>query len=168
LSAGVGRGRIEAHHLERRRAQKRRRNHVVDERSLQRDGSSPLARYCSEPGLLPPDIDDQTVAVYGQDLISKSLLDRPKQAHRTTCIAWNRATDTVAGWPQQKLTIPNSRPTYTLSPAAFPASFGIDLYAYLAHLRGDDLFGEMGGQPASPDTLIGRRKQIMALASALL
>lgn len=134
----------------------------------QRYSLSHLARYCSERGILPADIDDQLVSVYGRDLISKSLLDRPKQAYRTTCIVWNKASDTVTGWPQQKLTIPSSRPTYALSPSAFPASFRIDLDAYLKLLSGDDLFGEMGGHPASPDTLKGRRKQILALASALV
>ncbi len=139
----------------------------IDDRH-QRYSLSHLARYCSERGITPADIDDQMVAVYGRDLISKSLLDRPKQAYRTACMAWNKASETLAGWPQQKLTVPNSRPTYALSPSAFPASFATDLDAYLAHLSGDDLFGEMGARPASPDTLKGRRKQILALASALV
>jgi integrase len=139
---------------------------VVDRH--QRYSLSHLARYCSERGVLPTDIDDQTIAVYGRDLILKSLLERPKQAYRNACLAWNKAMNTVAGWPQHKLTIPNSRPTYTLSPSAFPSSFGTDLDAYLEHLSGDDLFGEMGGRPASLDTLKGRRKQILGLASALV
>jgi hypothetical protein len=134
----------------------------------QRYSLSHLARYCSERGILPADIDDEVVAVYGRDLVSKSLLDRPKQAYRNACLAWNRAADTVAGWPQRKLRVPNSRPTYTLLAAAFPASFGTDLEAFLAHLRGDDPFAEMGDRPASPDTLKGKRKQILALASALV
>jgi integrase len=139
----------------------------IDDRH-QRYSLSHLARYCSERGILPADIDDEMIAVYGRDLISKSLLDRPKQAYRNACLAWNRAMDTVAQWPQQKLTIPNSRPTYALSQSAFPVPFRTDLDSYLAHLSGDDLFGEMGGRPASPDTLKGRRKQILALASALV
>jgi len=134
----------------------------------QRYSLSHLARYCSERGIRPVDIDDEVVAVYGRDLVSQSLLDRPKQAYRNACLAWNRSMNTIRGWPQHKLTIPSSRPTYALPPAAFPASFGIDLDAYLEHLSGDDLFGEMGGRPASPDTLKGRRKQILALASALV
>jgi hypothetical protein len=133
----------------------------------QRYSLSHLARYCSERGILRADIDDEVVAVYGRDLVSKSLLDRPKQAYRNACLARNRAADTVAGWPQRRLRVPSSRPAYTLSPATFPASFGTDLEAYFAHLRADDPFGEMGDRPASPDTLKGRRKQILALASAL-
>jgi hypothetical protein len=104
----------------------------------QRYSLSHLARYCSERDRLPADIDDDVVAEYGRDLVSKSLLDRPKQAHRNACLAWNLGVDTVVGWPQQKLTVPNNRQIYARSLSAFPELFRSDLENYLAHLTGDD------------------------------
>jgi len=134
----------------------------------QRYSLSHLGRYCSARGRLPADIDDDLVAGYGRDLVAKSLLERPKQAYRNACLAWNMAVDTIAGWPQQRLAVPNHRRIYARSLSAFPESFQSDVENYLAHLTGDDLLGEMAARPASPDTLNGRRKQILAVASALV
>ena len=134
----------------------------------QRYSLSHLARYCSARDRLPADIDNDVLAQYGEDLISKSLLDRPKQAYRNACLAWNMAVDTIAGWPQQRLTVPNRRRIYARSLSAFPESLQSDVENYLRHLTGDDLLGEMAARPASPDTLKGRRKQILAVASALV
>ncbi len=139
----------------------------IDDRH-QRYSLSHLARYCSGRGKLPADIDGMIMAEYGRDLVSKSLIDRPKQAYRNSCLAWNLAADSVTGWPQWKLEVPNNRRTHALSPSAFPASFRTDLENYLSHLNGDDPFSEMAPRPASPDTLKGRHKQILALASALV
>ena len=100
--------------------------------------------------------------------MSKSLLERPKQAYRDACLAWNLAVDTVLEWPQKKLTVPNHRRIYARSLSAFAESFQSDVENYLTHLAGDDLLSEMAARPASPDTLKGRRKQILAVASALV
>jgi integrase len=133
----------------------------------QRYSLSHLARYCSVRDRLPADIDDDLVTGYGRDLLSKSLLERPKQAYRDACLAWNSAADSVVGWPQQKLTVPNHRQIYARSLSAFPESFQSDVENYLAHLTGDDLLGEVATRPASRETLKGRRKWILAIASAL-
>jgi integrase len=139
----------------------------IDDRH-QRYSLSHLARYCSAQGKLPADIDGTIMAEYGRDLVSKSLIDRPKQAYRNACLAWNLAADSVTGWPQRKLEVPNNRRTYALSPSAFSEPFQTDLENYLSHPNGDDPFSEMAARPASPDTLKGRHKQILALASALV
>ena len=139
---------------------------VVDRH--QRYSLSHLGRYCSARDRLPVDIGDDLVAGYGQDLVSKSLLKRPKQAYRNTCLAWNMGVDTIAGWPQQRLAVPNHRRIYARSLSGFSESFQSDVENYLAHLTGDDLLGEMAARSASPDTLKGRRKQILAVASALV
>jgi integrase len=134
----------------------------------QRYSLSHLARYCSARDRLPADIDNDVLAQYGEDLISKSLLDRPKQAYRNACLAWNMAVDTIAGWPQQRLTVPNHRRIYARTLSAFPESFQSDVENYLRHLSGDDLLSEMAVGPVTPETLKGRRKQILAIASALV
>ena len=139
---------------------------IADRR--QRYSLSHLARYCSARDRLPADIDDDLVAGYGRDLVSKSLLERPKQAYRNACLAWNMAVATIAGWPQQRLAVPNHRRIYARSLSAFPESFQSDVENYLVHLTGDDLLDEMAARPASLDTLKGRRKQILAVASALV
>ena len=70
---------------------------------------SRLARYCSGRGLPPVAVDDAVMAGFGQALLQGSLVGRPKQVHRSACLAWNECIDRVPGWPQQTLTVPNNR-----------------------------------------------------------
>jgi integrase len=133
-----------------------------------------FGRYQSARGIEPADVDQEVMDGYCGDVVSKSMLTRPKQAVRETVLAWNEAVE-VLGCPDlQKLSVPNNRRRYVLSPEAFPMSFRADLDAYLLSLRGDDLFaeddlfGEGRSSPASPDTIASWRKQILAITSALV
>src|SRR6516225_8390060 len=67
---------------------------------------SHFARYCVERGRLPADVDDELMSAYGRDLVSQSLLERPKQMHRTACLAFNEGIDASAGPPMRKLRVP--------------------------------------------------------------
>jgi integrase len=127
-----------------------------------------FARYCSERGIAPSDVDNEVLSSYRRDLISSSLLHLPKQAARRVVRAWNCARATEAGRHLRELEIPYTRRKYSLSLATFPNSFREDLDSYQAHLKGDDVFGERGARPASPDTITARRYDILALASALV
>lgn len=140
---------------------------AIDDR-YQRYRLSHLARYLSERGIDPAGVDDDVVNAYRRDLLSNSLLHRPKQAVRYAVRAWNCVRNTEAGQHLRELQIPISRRQHTLSPAAFRPSFREDLEAYLVHIKGDDLFCERAERPASPDTIISQRHQILALASALV
>jgi integrase len=133
-----------------------------------RNRLSRFARLMSARGIEPADIDDGTMHRFGEELLSKSLVTRPKQAARETTQAWNEAISTTAGSPLRRLTIVNNLRRYALSPDAFPPSFGADLDAYLRQSRGENLFGESAAYPMSPDTVAARRKWIFGLASALV
>lgn len=134
----------------------------------QRCALSRVARYCAGQGIAPEQVDDAIIASFGRTLLSRSLVDRPKQVHRDACRAWNLAVDTVDGWPPRKLTVPNNRRTYALPWSSFPASFLADVETYLTHLAGQDLSSETASRPASPLTIRNRRVQILELASALV
>jgi hypothetical protein len=128
---------------------------------------SRLARYCSGRGLAPVAVDDAIMAGFGEALLQGSLVGRPKQVHRSACLAWNECIDRVPGWPQQMLTVPNSRRDYALALSVFPDSFQADVNAYLDHLAGNDLLADTATHPASPVTLKFRRTQLRQMASAL-
>jgi hypothetical protein len=91
-----------------------------------------------------------------------------EQAHREACPAWNRAVETVPGWPQVQLRV--LAEPLRLCPArrTYPASFATDLQAYLDHLAGNDLFVETARQPASPLTIHDNRLQLLEIAAALV
>jgi len=128
---------------------------------------SRLARYCSGRGLAPVAVDDAVMAGFGQALLQGSLVGRPKQVHRSACLAWNECIDRVPGWPRQTLTVPNNRRDYSLPWSIFPGSFRAEVEAYLEHLAGNDLLADTAPRPASPVTLKFRRTQLRQMASAL-
>jgi integrase len=128
---------------------------------------SRLARYCSGCGLAPAAVDDAIMAGFGQALLQGSLVGRPKQVHRSACLAWNECIDRVPGWPQQMLTVPNNRRDFSLPWSIFSDSFRADRDAYLDHLAGNDLLADTVSHPASPVTLKFRRTQLRQMASAL-
>ncbi len=117
---------------------------------------------------MPELVDDSVMASFGKALLAQSLVGRPKQVHRMACLVWNEATDTVVGWPQRKLAIPDNRRTYALPWSTFPDSLRADVEAYLTHLSGQDLLAETASGPASAVTLKFRRVQILEIAPALI
>jgi hypothetical protein len=130
---------------------------------------SRLARYSSAHGVGLSRVDDDFIDRYRRDLRSRSLVDRPNRTVRQAILAWNQVRGLLAGWPLRELRVPNHWQEHAaLLLTAFPLSFQQDFTAYLTSLKGDDLFGERGLRPASPDTLKTRRSQLLVLASALV
>lgn len=129
---------------------------------------SRLAGFCAAQGIAPEHVDDTVLAAFGADLLRHSLIERPKQVHREACLAWNRSVEAVSGWPQTRLQVPENRRDYALPLSAYPASFGTEVAAYLAHLAGTDLFAATARRPASPTTLKCTRLRLLQLAAALV
>ena len=139
----------------------------VDDR-YERFRLSRFFSYASANGIEPDQVDDQTVANFDESLSRNSLLERQTQVVRDLCLAWNRCSGSIEGWPAARLTVPNRRRDYALPPSTYPASFGADVDAYLAHLAGGDLFDATGRGPASPATLRDVRLRLFQLAAALV
>ena len=130
-----------------------------------------LSRFfscASANGIEPDQVNDRTVADFAESLKRNSLLERQTQVIRDLCLAWNRCSGSIEGWPAARLTVPNRRRDYALPLSAYPASFGADVDAYLAHLAGGDLFNAAGRGPASPATLRDVRLRLFQLAAALV
>jgi integrase len=124
--------------------------------------------FTSANGVEPEQVNDQIVADFAENLKRNSLLERQTQIVRDLCLAWNRCADTIPGWPEARLKVPDRRRTYALPASAYPASFGADVEAYLAHLAGGDLFDAMSRDPASPATLRDVRLRLFQMAAALV
>jgi integrase len=126
-----------------------------------------LANHCSTQQIPPGQLDDAVSAAFGAALLN-SLIERPKQVHRDACLAWNRAAESIPGWPALRLSVPQNRRDYAFPVTHYPASFGTELQAYLGHVAGTDLFTEAARRPASPLTLNDNRLQLLQLAAALV
>ena len=124
--------------------------------------------YASENGVEPDDVDDQTVADFGESLKRYSLAKDQARIVRETCRIWNRCAASVDGWPVLQLTVPNRRRVYALPADAYSQSFNDELQAYLVHLANGDLFAKTGRGPASPTTLRDLRLRLFQAAAALV
>ena len=124
--------------------------------------------YASANGVEPNAVDDRTVADFAESLKRNSLLERQTEIVRGLCVAWNRCTEKIEGWPAARIGVPNSRRDYALPPTTYPPSFVADVEAYMAHLAGGDLFNATGRAPASPATLRSFRVLLFEMAAALV
>ena len=92
----------------------------------------------------------------------------PNDLHKQVTRCWNRARETVPGWPQITLTVPDFRPQPASLPwEAFEPSFVEDVERYLSLLGGDNLLDEDApDRPCKPSTIKTRRDYLRLAASA--
>ena len=137
---------------------------------FERTRLSRFVTFASAKDLAPDQVNDQTVNDFAKNLHGNSLLERKTQIVivRNLYRAWNLCANSVPGWPDVQLTVPDRRRYYALPASAYPPSFGADVEAYLARLGGSDLFDETGCSPASPLTLRDVRFRLFQMAAALV
>ena len=132
-------------------------------------GLSRFVHYSNSQGTAPDRVDDRVMEAFGRFLANETMHRKPRQAHRGTCILWNRAVDQVADWPKQKVNVPSYRNSFSLPLNAFPDTFQSDLASWLDQLSGKDLLAsDAPVRPLRRATLHGKREQVRRLASALV
>jgi hypothetical protein len=88
---------------------------------------------------------------------------------RDTRRAWNRAVDTVPGWPQQRLEPPQSKHSpYWLRPDQLPESLGQEIEDHCHRLAHPDPFLGPSRAGLAPGTIHQHRVLFITLASALV
>ena len=133
-----------------------------------RVGLSRLAHFATGRGIAPAEVTDVVMVDLLVHLECDGLHKTPRKAYRNTCMNWNRAATTIAGWPAHQLTLPSYSRAYVLSRELLPASLVADIDAFLFHLRGDDLAEESDFKPLRPRSIATRRQQIFGFVSALI
>lgn len=133
-----------------------------------REGLSRFARYCSAQGISPSDVDDSTAVSFLAALENEGLIRKPRQVHRMMCIAWNRAANTLAIWPQSRLTVPQYKENYSLGWDDFPPPLATEATAYLDRLAGKDLLAELDFRPLKPASIDSYDRLLRAFLSALV
>ena len=133
-----------------------------------RFGLSRLIGYCSARGIAPDEVDDAVAAELFQWMSSATLTKKPERRFRAIVKAWNKAAETVDGWPKTVLAVPSNRDPYCLKWEEFPASFRQDAEAWLArNADPDPLDFDAPPRPWSEASLKTYRFQIRQLVSAL-
>lgn len=138
--------------------------------NYQRASLRRLMRFCSAQDIAPADVDDTVIAEFGAALETDGTIKHPRVKAQSAARAWNQCKENVPGWPQQTLTVPAYRETYTLDWSDFQESFRADAEAFLRRLGKDgDLLAADGPPRALTDKTIRTRSyQIRQFASALV
>ena len=133
-----------------------------------RNGLSRFMSVCSVLGITPDAVDAATFEVFRKALEEQSLNRAPSQVHRTTCVLWNKAGQTIPGWPDGRANVPSLANRYSLEWDAFQTSFREDAAAFLKRSGNQDVLADDYARSVEPSTIQMRRKQILQVATALV
>ena len=133
-----------------------------------REGLSRFARYCSDRGVSPTDVDDDIAAAFLSALENDGLIRKPRQVYRTLCVMWNRAAKMFLTLSLAPLTVPQYKIVYSLPWDAFPPSLRDEATAYLARLSGEDLLADGDFRPLRPASIQSYDRLFRAFFSALV
>jgi integrase len=130
---------------------------------------SRFLRFCQAMGWVPDEIGDEHMERFAEYLEHEAMLDQADAVARATRYAWNRAVDTVAGWPVRRVAPPPSkRRPYWLRLDELPASLQQEQHDYLHRLGHPDPFVGPGSRILRPATVVQYRNALIMLASALV
>jgi transcriptional regulator with XRE-family HTH domain len=92
---------------------------------------SPFLRYCSAIGILPQEVNDETLRNFAEHRKQFDLGDGISRKLTKTRTAWNRAAATILGWPKQLLSEGTKTTEYLkIAFERFPESFRQDIARY--------------------------------------
>ena len=131
-------------------------------------GLSRFIGFCSAQGVSPGAVSRETFESFREALLNGTSVRRPLYVHRKTCLLWNRAADSIAGWPQGRAVVSTLKRRYALAWQEFPESFRRDVDAYLDRLVERNPFDDDYARPIRPSTAQLRRKQLLQIATALV
>jgi len=112
-------------------------------------------------------VDLTVFAQFQQALETDSLAKAPHTVYRTACVLWNRAAQSIAGWPTLTVPVPSGSRRYARDWADLPDSFRSDANAFLDRMGNQDPFADDYAPSTKPSTVHMRRKQILQVATAL-
>ncbi len=133
-----------------------------------RIGLSRFMSSCSLEGILPADVTGPIFERFARALRQDTIIEKPKQVYRTTCLFWNQAAQEITGWPKLSVPVPNENRRYAMFWEELPATFQVDAEAFLSRMGNQDPFAEDYAPSVRPRTVELRRKQILQMSTALV
>jgi integrase len=133
-------------------------------------GLSRFIGFCDREGIAPNAVCDAVSDRFRAYLETDTQVPDPHDCHRAACRLWNKAAETVAGWPSIRLKIPvNRRQRQSIPIDSFPLPLRQEFAAYIESLRITDLFAEEAPQKAlAPSTVQQRAAELGLALSALV
>jgi len=133
----------------------------------QRFGLSRFMNFCGSRGIEPSAVDGTVFEDFRRHLTERSLVRNPATVYAQTCRLWDRAGETVAGWPEYRVRLPGASKGYSLDWSTFPESFQKDVEAFLYQKANPNILLDSYSRPTREATTIGRRKCLRQMATAL-
>jgi integrase len=131
-------------------------------------GLSRFMRFCTDRTIMPSDVDDAVFDRFREALQSESLVESPHRVHRTACDQWNKAAQSVSGWPAVAVKLPGNARHYSFAWSDFPASFVADIESFLGRSGGGGPFADDYVRAQRPGTIQLQRRQLQQMASHLV
>jgi len=133
-----------------------------------RYGLTRFMSFCSGRGIMPDAVGQAVFDRFREALENESLRRNAQQSYKTACATWNEASETIPGWPQVQVVVPDGTRRYAYDWDAFPSSFRSQVDDYLEHLTNEDPFSDDYVESLRPATIDQRRQQLRQIASALV
>ena len=140
---------------------------LIPDRYFQ-SGLSRFMSYCTARGIAPAAVTAETVVQFGTEVETYSLVRDPGAIYRDTCTLWNKAVETIPGWPPLQVEVPSRRRDFALPLTAFSPPFQAEVEAFLTRAAEPDVFSEHYSKPIADNTVRNRRRQILMAATALV
>jgi hypothetical protein len=119
---------------------------------------SRFMRWCADQGILPFDVEGETLTSFLAYCDENDLKLEPAQLRRRVAHSWNKCADQVASWPRTKLPLVPARIAWTLPWADFHPVLCDQVDVWLEHRANPDLRDDDGpSRPLRPLTLKERR-----------
>jgi integrase len=126
-------------------------------------------RFGQSMGWVPKEVGDEQVEIFQAYLQHEAMIDKVDDVVRATRRTWNRAADTIPGWPQRRLSPPTlKREPYWVPRDQLPPSLQGELAAYLHRLGNPDPFLGQSSRMLSAGTVEQYAAALTAIASALV
>ena len=132
-------------------------------------GLSRFARYASERGIAPPEVDDGTIEAFIATVRAETLHRKPNDLHRKVAQIWNEAAE-CSSRALQSVQVPSFKhPPQRVDWSTLSDSFRADVDRYLKWCAGTDMFAtDARPRAMAPQTVRLRRDQIHAAVTALV
>lgn len=125
-------------------------------------------RWCSQSGIAPEAVTQETVDLYYDRVSNHSLLSKADAKFQMLVKRWNLYTTQLVGWPKVHLSGLDRKRGFQIPHGDFPDSFQQDLQAFYAFLIADDVFQERSLPPQRPVSARKRVENLKRAASILV
>lgn len=132
-------------------------------------GLSRLIKFCALHDIAPEAVNAATIEAFETWLADHTIAACPRTKAREAARRWNKALESIPGWPGRHIDLAPARDAYCLPWEEMPEAFRADAEAWLASLGVDCWYDEDAPlRPLKPSSIKTRRFQLRQAYGALL